>query len=139
MESVPLPLSTRLTPGGHAPDCATVGVGVPLTCTVKAKGTPATSSRVRLRQLGGVRDVLTTRTRSQRLAVPVDWFLAEQAIENRPALRGSPDSVPLSPPRLLAKITPGGKWPVHLMLPVDGAVTVGFGSVSRKASPFKAL
>jgi hypothetical protein len=103
------------------------------------KGAPATSSRVRLRQLGGVRDVPTTRTRAQRLAVPVEWFRAEQAIENWPALCGSPDSVPVSPPRPLAKFTPRGNRPVHLMLPVDGAVTVGLGSVSRKASPSKAL
>ncbi|MGA3218820.1 MAG: hypothetical protein ACLQVK_22150 [Acidimicrobiales bacterium] len=86
-----------------------------------------------------MRDVLTTRTRAQRSAVPVVWARAEQIIENRPVLCGSPDSAPLSPPRLLVKATPAGKWPVQLMLPVDGAVTVGLGSVSRKASPFTAL
>jgi hypothetical protein len=134
-----LPLSIRLTPGGHAPDCTAEGVGVPLTCTVKAKGAPATSSRERLRQVGGVRDVLTTRTRAQRSAAPVEEFRAEQIIENRPVLCGSPDITPLSPPGPLAKTTPGGKWPLHLMLPVDGAVTVGLGSMSRKAFPFKAL
>ena len=139
MESVPLPLSTRLTPGGHAPDCTAEGVGVPPTSTVKAKGAPATSSRERLRQVRGARDVLTTRTRAHRLAAPVEWFRAEQAIENRPTRCGSPDSVPLSPSRPLAKVTPAGKWPVQLILPVDGAVTVGLGRVSRKASPFMAL
>jgi hypothetical protein len=96
-------------------------------------------SRERLRQDGGVRDVLTTRTRAQRLAVPVEWFRAEQAIENRPTRRGSPEIVPLSPPRRLAKVTPAGKWPVQPMLPVDGAVTVGLGSVIRNASPSTAL
>ncbi len=139
MDSVPLPLSTRRAPGGHAPDRSTVGVGVPLTCTVKAKGAPATSPTLMLKQLGGVRDVLTTKTRSQRLTVPVEEFRAEHAIENRPAPCGSPASVPVSPPGPRPKTTPGGKWPVHLMLPVDGAVTVGLGSVIRKASPSKAL
>ena len=133
MESVPLPLSTRLTPGGHALDCTAEGVGVPLSCIVKEKWAPATSSWERLRQVGGMRDGLTTRTSAQRSAVPVERSRAKQKIENRPRRCGSPDSTPANPAGPLAKTTPRGKWPLHLTLPVDGAVNVGLGSVSRKA------
>jgi hypothetical protein len=122
-----------------SPDCATVGVGAPLTVTVKAKGAPPISSRPRARQRGGVLDALTTSRSAQRSALPVERSRAEKEIKDRPVLRGSPDSAPYSPPRLLAKLTPAGNGPVQLMLPVDGALTVGLGTVRRKASPFTAL
>lgn len=100
---------------------------------------PADLLEGRSTEVGGLLDVLANRTRTHRSAVPVEEFRAERAIKNIPVLRGSPDSAPESPLGPLSKLTPAGEWPVHLMLPVDGAGTVGLPSVSRNASPFNAL
>ena len=120
----PLPLSTKVTPMGSAPDSVMPGKGDPVAVTVKNPGEPTANVALFALVMAGawLAAALTVRVKSCWEALPTP-LSATKPILNMPLLPGVPLSVPVPFP-LSVKAMPLGKTPDSVMAGVGVPVVV---------------